>query len=60
MIRIKRFRPSCLFVFHICKKEKAQTPLPGVQGVFLSTCIICGREAGVFHRNKDGKIEYRE
>ena len=62
MIRIKRFRPSCLsgLNIHICKNERGNTPLPGIQGVSLPTCIICGHEAGTFYRNKDGEIEYRE
>lgn len=60
MIRIKRFKPTCWhgFPVHVCKDYKAQTLL--IQGTTLSECIICGHDAGVFHRTKDGQIKYKE
>ena len=60
MIRIKRFKPTCwsgLFV-HVCKDYKAESPL--IRGTTISECVICGRDAGYFRRNKDGRVVYIE
>ena len=59
MIRIKVFRPSCVtgLDIHVCKDEKAVTPLPGVQGTPISVCMLCGQEAGRFVF-KNGQIKY--
>ena len=59
MIRIKFFRPSCIFGLdiHICKDEQCDTPLPGIQGVPITVCMLCGQEAGRFV-SKDGQIKY--
>ena len=59
MIRIKVFRPSCIsgLDIHVCKEEKATTPLPDIQGVPISVCMLCGQEAGRFV-SRDGRIEY--
>lgn len=58
-ISIKFSWPPCLTIFHICRDEPSQVPMPGVQGVPIPVCVLCGKEHPPTFYVKDGKIYHK-
>ena len=59
-ISIKLSWPPCLTLFHICRDKPSQIPMPGVQGVPIPTCVVCGHEHEPTFYWENGEIRHME